>query len=186
MVERVDASAPFHLQEYYEHPQRYRSIFFRHVPYLTVLVNGIYWDARYPRLLTREQLRELYAGKPPRLRVIGDISCDLDGSVQCTQRTTEPSDPVYVYDPLTGQMHSGVAGRGPVVLAVDFLPCELPVDASTYFSRVLSPFVAAMGKADFSAPLERSGLPDEVARAAIVWQGKLTPAYRYLERHLPG
>ncbi len=185
MVERVDAGQPFQLQEYYAHPERYRGTFIRHVPHLTVLVNCIYWETKYPRLITREQFRALYGGaKPPRLRVVGDISCDLDGSVQCTTRCTDPGSPVYVYDPETGQTRDGVAGRGPVVLAVDFLPCELPVDASNYFSHTLSPFLPALARADWSKPLEQSGLPPELQRATIVYRGQLTPPYRYLEQHL--
>lgn len=181
MVARVDSAQPFELQEYYDHPQRYRADFFRHVGALTVLVNCIYWEPKYPRLITRAQFRELYAEQSPRLRVIGDITCDVDGAVACTTRTTDPANPIYVYDPQSGATHDGVAGRGPVVLAVDFLPCELPVDASLYFSRALRPFVPALGQADLSKPLGDSGLPPELQRATIVYHGELTEPYRYLE-----
>ena len=183
MVARIDTSRPFDLQEYYQHPERYRSAFFPYVHHLTVLVNGIYWDQRYPRLITRSQFQELYRDRP-RLRVIGDVTCDVDGSLACTTRTTEPDSPVYVYDPATGEVRLGVAGHGPVVLAVDFLPCELPVDASVYFSRSLRPFIPALARANLAAPLEESGLPPELQRATIVYRGSLTPPYRYLERYL--
>jgi alanine dehydrogenase len=173
---------PFQLQDYYKHPEKYRSRFFPYVPHLTLLVNGIYWDARYPRLVTRTQLRELFGGpKRPRLRVIGDISCDLEGAIECTLQATDPGDPVYVYHPQTGQIRSGVAGDGPVILAVDFLPCELPVDASTYFSESLRPLLPALAGADFSRPLSKSGLPLKLQRATIVYKGRLTKPYRYLE-----
>jgi len=188
LVERVaDATGPaeFQLQEYYDHPERYRSTFFPYVPHLAILVNCIYWEPRYPRLVTRAQLRELFAaGQRPRLRVIGDITCDIDGSIECTVKATEPDDPVYVYEPQTGEVRSGVAGDGPVVLAVDFLPCELPVDASGYFSDSLSPLIPALAQADFSGPLQQSGLPPELQRATIVYKGKLTEPYRYLESEI--
>jgi alpha-aminoadipic semialdehyde synthase len=115
---------------------------------------------------------------------VGDITCDVDGSLACTVRATEPDSPVYVYDPATGQAHDGVAGTGPVVLAVDFLPCELPVDASDYFSRSLSPFMPAVAAADFSAELADSGLPPELQRATIVYRGQLTKPYRHLAQYL--
>jgi hypothetical protein len=174
--------APFDLQDYYHHPEKYRGKFFPYVQHLTALVNCIYWEPKYPRLITNAQLRELF-GRPtrPRLRVIGDVSCDIDGSIECTVRATEPGDPVYVYEPKTGQVHSGVAGDGPVVLAVDILPCELPVDASTYFGHSLDPFLPALARADFAKPLNQCGLPPELTRATIVYQGKLTEPYRYLE-----
>ncbi len=178
---------PFQLQDYYSHPEKYQSRFLLYVHHLTLLVNGIYWEARYPRLLSRAQLRELYAGpQQPRLRVIGDITCDIEGSIECTLQATDPGDPVYVYDPQTDKIHSGVAGHGPVVLAVDFLPCELPVDASTYFSQSLRPLLPALAGADFSQPLSKSGLPPELQRATIVYKGKLTKPYRYLESKVAG
>ena len=186
LVDRVDSSLPFELQEYYQHPERYQAAFFQHAPHLTLLVNCIYWEEKYPPLITRPQFQELYAGGQPRLRVIGDITCDIDGSLACTTRPTGPGNPVYVYDPKTGETQDGVAGHGPVVLAVDFLPCELPVDASNYFSGALSPFIPALATADFSAPLDKSGLPPELLAATIVYQGRLTEPYRYLEQHLQG
>jgi len=186
MVTRVDPSAAFDLQEYYQHPECYQASFFPHSRHLTVLVNCVYWEPKYPRFLTRAQLHELYADeRQPRLRVIGDISCDVDGSLACTTRTTDPACPVYVYDPATGQTHDGVAGHGPVVLAVDFLPCELPADASYYFSGVLSPFIPDLAKADWSHPLAESGLPPVLQRATIAYRGQLTAPYRYLEQFLP-
>jgi len=183
-VERVDGGA-FDLQDYCDRPDRYRSRFIRYLPHLTVLVNGIYWTPAHPRLVTCAQLRELFAGRErPRLRVIGDISCDINGSIECTVRTTEPDDPVYVYDPQTGQVIPGVAGEGPVILAVDFLPCELPADASRHFGQALRPFIPALARADLGGALAASGLPPELQRATIVYRGELTGPYRYLEAAL--
>ena len=183
MVERVDSSAQFDLREYYDHPDRYRAAFFRHVPHLSLLVNCIYWEPRYPVLIDRAQFKSLYGGdRRPRLRVIGDITCDIDGSLACTTRATDPDSPVYVYDPVTHKTHDGVRGRGPVVLAVDFLPCELPVDASIFFSEALRGFVPALAKADWNAALSKSGLPPELQRATIVYHGQLTEPYRYLAK----
>jgi alpha-aminoadipic semialdehyde synthase len=185
MVERLDAAAPFGLQEYYDYPERYRGVFARYIQYLTVLVNGIYWEPKYPRLVTLDLLRDMYGGgKRPRLRVIGDITCDLDGSVECNVRATEPDNPVFVFEPATGQARDGVGGTGPVVLAVDHLPCELPKDASVYFSRSLSPLIPGLAKADFRRPLGQSGLPPELGRATIVYHGELTKPYRHLQQFI--
>jgi alpha-aminoadipic semialdehyde synthase len=81
---------------------------------LSVLVNCIYWDERYPRLLTRDQCRRMWApGRRPKLMVIGDISCDVNGSIECTVKATEPGNPVYVYDPATGTAKDGFEARVP-------------------------------------------------------------------------
>ena len=185
IVERVDSSTPFDLQEYYKRPERYASRFFPYVEHLTMLVNCIYWEPKYPRLVTRDQFADLYAGSAkPRLRVIGDITCDVDGSIECTVRSTDPGNPIYVYESRTGQTADGVAGDGPVVLAVDFLPCEVPVDASNHFSQALSPFIPALARAQYTAPLADSGLPPALQRGTIVYRGELTEPYRYLADHL--
>jgi len=180
-----DPGAHFDLQDYYLHPQKYHSIFDQYVPYLTVLMNSNYWDARYPRLLTNSFLRSLFAGgRQPRLRVVGDASCDIGGSIECTLKATEPDDPVYVYDSHTEQVRMGVEGYGPVVLAVDILPSEIPREASEYFSEILEPFIPAIANADYSVPFEELALPSEIARAMILYHGKLTPDYRYIAEHL--
>jgi len=182
MVEPLEPAGVFELQDYYQHPEKYRSCFSNHLPYLTVLVNGIYWDRRYPRLVTKAYLRE--HADDLRLRVIGDISCDIEGSIECTVRCTEPGNPVYVYNPRTETTTDGYAGEGVVILAVDILPSELPREASIYFSGVLRDFIPAIVAADYTVPFEQLALPPEIKRAVIVYQGKLAPDYQYLDNYL--
>ena len=185
MVEVIEPGAAFELQDYYDHPERYRSRFPGYLPHLTVLINATYWDDRYPRHVTRDALRSLWSGgEKPRLRVIGDLSCDVGGGVECTVRATDPGDPVYVWEPESGNALPGVAGRGPVVLAVDILPAELPVEASRAFSDVLAPLVPAIAEANWDDPFEDLRLPAELKRAVILHRGQLAPDYRYLEAHL--
>ncbi|MDY7095484.1 MAG: hypothetical protein SX243_21110 [Acidobacteriota bacterium] len=158
--------------------------FSRHLPHLTVLVNGIYWEPGHPKLVTRGNLRELWRGQPPRLRVIADLSCDIEGSVEATVRTTTPEQPVYVYDPETGEATDGVEGHGPVVLAVDNLPTEFPRDASDSFGDSLFPFLSGLVAADYDVSFEHLSLPAAVLNAVIAHGGELTPRYRYLEEHV--
>jgi alpha-aminoadipic semialdehyde synthase len=184
LVEPREPGRPFELEEYYRHPERYRGVFERHLPHLDVLVNGVYWEAIYPRLVTKDWLKETVRKGRLRLRVIGDISCDVEGAIQCTVKATEPDNPVYVYDPIEGRAVDGVAGNGPVVLAVDILPTELPRDASTYFSGVVKPFIPPLAGADFGRTFEDCELPPPLRRAVIAYRGKLTGDYRYLDRFL--
>jgi alanine dehydrogenase len=183
-VEPVSKAEDFDLHNYYTNPERYRATFERYVPYLTAIVNATYWEPRYPRLISKAYLRELYGEGTPSLRVIGDISCDIEGSMECTMRATTPDEPVFVYHPATDQITGGVAGDGVVVMAVDILPSELPRDASVEFSRSLKPFVPAIAHADYSQPVELLDLPPEIKRAVVVHQGRLTPDYAYLAEFL--
>jgi len=185
LVVPVDVQNTFELQDYYQHPEKYHSVFSDYLPHLTVLMNCIYWDQRYPRLVTREDVGRLFArGSQPRLRVIGDISCDVEGAIECTVRATHSDRPVYIYEPATGESPDGWEGHGPVILAVSNLPTELPRDASRDFGRILMPYVPLIALADYSADFENCRLPEEIKRAVIVYRGKLTPKYRYLEEYL--
>lgn len=184
LVEPIIPVERFYCNRYYEHPDEFRSRFESYLPYLTVLINALYWDERYPRLITRQSLRQLYARRQPQLRVIGDISCDVEGAIECTLKCTEPDDPVYVYDPLTQEITSGVTGKGPVVLAVDILPTELPRESSIDFGRALLPLVPVIAGADYGVPFSECDLPAEIKRAVICYHGELTPEYRYLEHFL--
>jgi alanine dehydrogenase len=182
IVEPITKADSFELKDYYAHPEKYRSTFERYVPYLTMLVNCIYWDNRYPRLVTKNFLKLLYKNEP-RLRAIGDISCDIEGSIEATVKATTPDNPVFVYDPITSRTIDGVVGRGPVIMAVDNLPCEIPKESSIYFGNVLKPFVPAIARADFSATFDKCELPPEIKKAVITYQGELTPEYKYIAKH---
>ncbi len=185
MVDPVDPDHAFELQDYYDKPERYRGVFERYIPHLTVLVNCIYWDDRYPRLLSKELVHELYSGGGrPKLRVIGDISCDVDGAVEVNMRATDSGSPVYVYDVDKGDAVDGVEGNGPVILAVDNLPTELPRESSARFSSTLAPLVPYLVKADLTVKFDKAELPPPLKRAMICYRGKLTPDFEYLIEHL--
>ncbi len=182
-----DPKAMFELQHYYKHGKElYKSQFMKYVPHITVLMNCIYWTDKYPKMITKEELREHWdqTGGKPRLRVVGDISCDIEGAIEFTLDSTKPYKPCFVYHPQTEEMHFGIEGSGVVVMAVDNLPTELPREASTSFSESLERFVPAIVKADYSVPFAELDLPPEAKIAVIVYRGELTPDYKYLEQYL--
>jgi len=183
-VEPISPQDSFELQDFYDHPEKYRGVFENYLPYLTMVVNCIYWEEKYPRLITKKSVERLYSTGKPRLRVIGDISCDIEGAIECTVRSTKADAPVFVYDPSTGEAIDGYQGEGPVVMAVDILPSELPRDSSIYFSGVLQEYIPAIARADYSAPFEQLDLPPEIKRAVIAHNGELTPDYQYIEEFL--
>jgi alanine dehydrogenase len=175
----------FDLQDYYHNPQNYRPVLEGFLPYLTVLVNAIYWAPQYPRFVTKKALGKLWKGiQPPRLRVIGDITCDIDGSMECTVKSTEPSHPVFTYDVRTGEAADGFKGRGPAVMAVDNLPAEIALESSVFFSQTLMPFIPGLVGADFGADFSRCGLPTELKRATILFRGEFTPDYAYMHEFI--
>ena len=183
MVARKDGGE-FALQQYYDSPELYEGRFASFLPKLTMLVNCIYWEEKYPRLVTKDNLRDLYTSGTPKLEVIGDISCDIEGSIEATLRPTDPGNPVYVYDVDKGLARDGFEGNGPVIMAVDILPTELPRDASEVFSRALRPLMPGLAAADPSGSFNDWDLPGPLKRAAILHKGKLTPDYAYMTEFL--
>ena len=185
MVEPKDTSTEFNLQDYYKHGlEKYKGIFEKYVPYLTVLMNCIYWDKKYPRLVTKEFIRNHWHDATRKLRVVGDISCDMEGAIEFTMESTCAENPAFTYIISKNKIELGVKGDGPVVMAVDNLPCELPKESSTSFSETLLKFITVLAKADFTVPFENLNLSKELKDAIIVYKGKLTKDYNYLKRYL--
>jgi saccharopine dehydrogenase (NAD+, L-lysine-forming) len=183
IVEPISSDHSFDLQDYYNHPEKYQSIFERYIPDLTILMNCIYWSDKYPRLITKDFVKN-YAKANLRLQVIGDISIDINGAIELTEKVTSPGNPVFVYDPSTDSICDGYEGDGIVMMGIDNLPCELPKESSQAFSESLLPFIPYIVKADFSGDFESLTLPFEIKNAVILHRGKLTPNYQYINKFL--
>jgi len=185
MVIPVSQGKRFELRDYYSNPGQYRSVFDTYLPHLSVLVNCIYWTEDYPRFVTKKSLKELFMmDKYPRLKIIGDISCDIEGSVECTFKTTTPSDPVYVYDPISESIIDGIQGRGIVVMTIDNLPAEIPLESSIFFSETLKPFIPRIARADYNTVFEKCRLPDPIKNAVVLYQGEFTPKFEYMKKFI--
>jgi alpha-aminoadipic semialdehyde synthase len=184
MVEPINPKKKFDLQDYYDNPKNYKSIFNRYLPHLTILFNCIYWDQRYPRLVAKEDIKNLCKEGKPNLRVLADISCDVEGAIEVNVKTTTPGNPIYVWNVDDEKTYDGFAGKGPIVLAVDNLPCELPKESSTFFSRILLPFIPEIANCNWDLSFENLNLSYPLKKAVIVHKGELTPEYKYLERSL--
>jgi hypothetical protein len=76
--------------------------------------------------------------KDCKIKVVGDISCDINGPVACTLRSTI-AEPFYGYLPSDDKEVDVLAAI--VVMAVDNLPCELPKDASEGFGSMFMEYV---------------------------------------------
>ena len=181
----VDPTESFNLDDYYRHPDGYKGRFEQYLPHLTVLINCIYWEDSYPRLVTKQWLRSAWKkADQPRLRVIGDITCDIEGSIECTVKSTGPESPVYTYLPSSGNVRDGWEGEGVVVMAVDTLPAEVPREASLSFGDMLVPQVGVLASADFRCPFDVLALGDALKHSIIAHRGELTEKYRYLTTYL--
>lgn len=175
---------PFDKADYYTNPQNYKSIFEQYLPGLSVLMNCIYWEPRFPRLVTKDSLDRLFSDGIPKLTVIGDISCDHDGAIEITHKGTEPEDPLFVYNPETRSPVMGYKGTGMLVMAVHILPSEVPREASTAFSNVLVHYLKPVVDCDFDESFTELILPKAIKKALILHKGRLTPDYLYLLKYL--
>ena len=160
---------PAKSNEFHAHPERFESAFaeFSHVA--DVYIACHYWDNKAPKILTAED----YLRPGFNIKMIADISCDLNGPIASTLRTSIIEDPFYGYDPQTkSEVPFGTPGSVGV-MAVDNLPCELPRDASVDFGHALIEKVL---------PHFFNGDEDGVlARASETENGQLTERYAYLQ-----
>ncbi|MBN2229922.1 MAG: hypothetical protein JW779_10065 [Candidatus Thorarchaeota archaeon] len=186
LVKPKDPNSDFNLQDYYKNGKKnYTGVFHEYVQYMTVIMNCIYWTDKYPRLITKDFIRKHWNEANRKLRVIGDISCDVGGAIEFTVKCTTPGKPAFCYIIDEDRAETGVIGEGPVIMAVDNLPCELPRESSTSFGETLIRFLPDFANADFKAPsIDEVNLPRELKDAVIVYRGKLTPSYQYLNEYL--
>ncbi|KAL0374639.1 UNVERIFIED_CONTAM: Alpha-aminoadipic semialdehyde synthase [Sesamum radiatum] len=177
MVEHKDASKFFDKVDYYAHPENYRPIFHEKIaPFASVIVNCMYWERRFPRLLTTTQLQDLLRKGCP-LVGISDITCDVGGSIEFVKRATSIDSPFIRYDPNDNSYHHDMAGEGVICSAVDILPTEFAREASQHFGDILSQFIGTLAS---SKCLDN--LPAHLKRACIVHGGALTSLYEYIPR----
>ncbi|MDX2248852.1 MAG: hypothetical protein SF052_18840 [Bacteroidia bacterium] len=178
-----DLSPEEFFQLYLQEPQYFESNLEKVFPYVTGMMNCIIWSPRFPRLITRENAAKWYKLHQC-LKVIGDISCDPEGAIHFSHETWI-DDPVFIYHPLTGKSTPGFEGEGIAVMAVTNLPCEFSADASHQFSEDIHPLIWEIVSANYDASYpEESGLPTSVSNAVILWKGKFTEEYLYMEKYL--
>jgi len=156
--------------DFYQNPQEYISTFAKFSQVTDLLIAAAYWHPAAPRLFTLAEMRD----PAFKINTIADITCDINGSVPSTLRAASIADPVYDFNPVTGQLEPAYSQRENIaVMAVDNLPCELPRTASRDFGRQLidEVFPYLLGH-DTQVILER---------ATIAKAGKLMPRYSYLQ-----
>lgn len=144
VFERIDGQ-PFDRHDFSDHPEQYRSLFAHRVaPYCHAIVHCAYWDDRYPRLLTKAQLKRLFEQQQqqtsihPRLLLISDLSCDVHGSMECLEHTTTMERPFFQYDPILQRVTADCINEdlhSVTVMGVDILPAELPRESSEFFGH---------------------------------------------------
>src|SRR5689334_21906280 len=112
-----------------------------------------------------------------RVKIVADITCDIDGSVPTTKKPSSITDPLYDYNPITDTTTSPLSDEKLItVMAVDNLPCELPRSASEEFGRDLIDRILK--------PLLVDDTEGVIDRATIARDGKLTTHFSYLSDYV--
>jgi len=172
-VQRKDGS-DFDLQHFFDHPDMYESTFKRYTYATDILIACHYWDPRSPHFMTLSDMRE----PEFKIRVIADVSCDINGPIPSTIRASTIDEPFYGYYPLREVETPPFELRSITVMAVDNLPGELPRDASEDFgNQLLERVIPTLITGDEEGIIER---------ATIVKNGKLTEKFEYLQGYLDG
>jgi alpha-aminoadipic semialdehyde synthase len=176
----------FYFEEYLKNPKKFESNLDRYLPYINVLFHTAYWDSKFPRLVTRKMINNLSKKKPFRLEFIGDLSCDIKGSVEITYKATSPEKPTFTYDPEKKKYTDGHKSKGVTVLAIDNLPAELPGDASDDFSGLIRDYVYQVAAHGINDITNHMAIPAEIRNAVVTQNGRLTGKSGYLRKYISG
>ena len=160
--------------DFYHHPEAYVSDFMRFAKVTDFFIAGHFFGDGSPYLYTREDAKS----DDFNIKVVADVSCDIDGPVASTIRPSTIANPIYGYDPQT-ESEVDYKSKGAItVMAVDNLPCELPKDASEGFGELFLEHVIPAFYND-----DADGI---LARAKMTENGHLTERYQYLQDYVDG
>jgi saccharopine dehydrogenase (NAD+, L-lysine-forming) len=172
----------FYFEEYLKHPERFESNLDESLPFLNILINSSYWDKRYPRLLSEAMLRRLYDNNPDfRLSVIGDLSCDIKGTIEITKKATTSSEPAFVYDPVSKKISNDLSHSGIAVMAIDNLPCEFPKESSMEFAEQVREYVYQVAAHGITDVTNHHALSSVIRNAVVTQNGTLSHRFKYLK-----
>ena len=171
--ERIDGTIS-DKYDFYNNPEKYQSSFMNYIKHADIFIAGHFYGSGSPYLFTREDAKS----DDFNLQVVADISCDIDGPVASTIRSSTITNPIYGYNPET-ELEDDFKKKGVIaVMAVDNLPCELPKDSSEYFGNE---FINKI------LPYLIGEDPDRVIeRGTICKGGYLTSGFEYLKDYLNG
>ena len=171
--QRID-SATFNKFEFYNQPEFYVSSFMKYAKHADIFIAGHYYSEGSPFFFTKEDAKSHHF----KIKVVADISCDINGSIACTIHSSEIDIPVYGYNPITEKEDDFTKEGVIAVMAVDNLPSELPKDASVDFgNNLLEKFFPILLNKDKDGIIEN---------ATICQNGDLTPNFEYLRDYLNG
>jgi len=169
---RRKADGVYNREEFHNRPELYESDFLKFAEVSDILFAAAFWDTRAPSLFEAADLLT----DDFNISVIADITCDIGGSLPTTIRSSSIADPVFDVERETLQEIPPFGSQHSIsVMAIDNLPCELPRDASADFGNQLMKHVIP------ELMLEKS---DILEKATIAKNGKLMPAYSYLEGYV--
>ena len=169
--ERIDG-ANSEKYDFYKNPSLYRSSFLRFAEKADIFIAGHYYASGAPYLFTRDDAKL----DDFKLKVVADISCDIDGPVASTIRPSMITDPIYGYNKYLEQEVCYKDNDAIAVMAVSNLPCELPKDASESFGNDLLDKVIPL--------LINENINETISKATICKNGDLTPFFEYLRDYV--
>ncbi|WP_299780209.1 NAD(P)-dependent oxidoreductase [uncultured Formosa sp.] len=162
------------VRDFFKNPKHYQSTFMRFVTQTDMLITGHFYGNNSPALFTKAD------AKSPdfNIKVVADISCDINGAVASTIRASTIENPIYGYNPGTGLETDFKDPEAIAVMAVNNLSSELSSDASVWFGQMfLKHVIPAFFNNDADGILER---------ARMTHNGKLTPRFAYLQDYVDG
>ncbi|WP_338812188.1 NAD(P)-dependent oxidoreductase [Bernardetia sp. Wsw4-3y2] len=176
----------FDLKDFYNNATDYNSHFSDFTKKTDLLIAAAYWNPKSPVLFTKEEMKQ----NDFKIKVIADITCDIEGSIPSTSRPSTIAEPFYDYNVETESEEKPFSDEKNItVMAVDNLPCELPRDASRDFGReLIDQVLPYLLFEDNPSYLKEHNFTDgnRIARANLTKDKDLTAEFEYLRDYLEG
>jgi alanine dehydrogenase len=170
---RKDGSA-FVFQEFFTQPELFEGDFEKFTKVADVYIAGHYYGEGAPYIFTEAHVKS----PDNKIKVVGDISCDIAGPIVTTIKASTIADPIYAYDPKTGKETDLSNPDAIACMTVDNLPNEIARDASEGFGNSFEKYIIpAFFNNDKDGILERAKMTEN---------GQLTERFKYLQDYVDG
>ena len=164
-----NSSTSFNLEHFIKNPKEYSSSALKYLKETNIFISAHYWEPSSPKIFENEDLKDL-----PSLNIVGDITCDINGSVPTTIRSSTIEKPNYWID-RNNLKEIDRNNDGIAVMAVDNLPSELPRDSSTEFSE---------GIINEVLPFLLNEDDGRILNGTITTDGSFLEKYNYLNNYI--
>lgn len=160
----------FSMKNFRKHPFDYESDFMYLAKATNVLITAHYWHPLAPKLFELDEVNSDWF----KIGLIGDITCDILGSIPLTKKICSLQESFYDFDPQEKRIETPFSGdKNITIMSIDNLAGALAKESSEYFStQLVNHVLPYFWNGDYNKVLKK---------ATIAKNGKIKKRYSHLK-----